>query len=138
MVNGVSFGQRMGIYDRANVDAPQVHQRPQAAPAAAPEAPKKKGGLGKKILGAVVAAAVIATGLAIGAKKGAFDPAKIADLTKGFKDSKWISWAKTPAKAVLGYAQKGGEYVNKGVDFVAQYGQKAIEWGKGLFAKKTV
>ena len=136
MVNGVSFGQKMGIYDRVNVDAPQTYTRPQVAPHA-PEAPKKKGSVAKKILGAVVVAAAVAAGLAFGAKKGAFDPAKIADLTKGFKDSKWISWAKKPVKAVLEYAQKGGEYVNRGVDYVVQNAGKVVDWAKNLFPKKA-
>lgn len=136
MVNGVSFGQRVGIYDRVNVDAPQAHQRPQFAPQA-PEAPKKKGSFLKKAIGAVCVVAAAAAALAFGAKKGAFDPAKIAELTKGFKDASWISWAKKPAKAILGYAQKGGEYVNKGVEYVSQNAGKLFESVKGFFSKKT-
>lgn len=135
MVNCVSFAARTGAFDKPNVDAPQTYRRPEGVTPQPDNAPKKKSSVAKKLAIALTTAAVVAAGLAIGAKKGAFDPAKIADLTKSFKDAKWISWAKKPAKAVLEYAQKGGEYVNKGVDYVTANANKAVDWAKGLFKK---
>lgn len=128
MVNSVSFGTRMGVFDKANVNAPQTFARPQTAAPTAPAKPAKKHSAAKWIVGTVVAAAVAAGLVALGAKKGAFDVNKIADMTKSFKDSKWISWAKKPAKAVLNALDTAGKWMN-------EKGGSAIAWVKGKFTK---
>ncbi len=127
MINNVSFGQKMGIYDRPNVDAPQAYQRPQAAPQQPEVAPKKKHTAAKVIGGLAVLAAVVA-GLAYGAKNGKFDPAYIADLTKSFKDSKYVSWAKPAAKTVLNGMKTAGDYINQGIAWVGDKCKPVIDY----------
>ena len=140
MLNSVSFGTRMGIYDRANVDAPQAHTRPLAP--AAPEKPAKKHKVLKTIAGVIATAAVIAGGLAAGSHFKIFDTAKVGKLLGKVKDATWLQWAKEPAKAALKGLDTAGNAVltaGKSVYGVAsKYVKDGVEFVKGLFAKKTV
>ena len=139
MLNSVSFGTRMGIYDKANVDAPQAHTRPLAP--AAPEKPAKKHKALKTIAGLVATAAVIAGGLAAGSHFKVFDTAKVGKLLGKVKDASWLQWAKEPAKKALGAMDTAGKFVIEKSTAVynvaSKYVKDGIAWAKGLFAKKA-
>lgn len=137
MVNSVSFAAR-GVYDTPDLNAPQAYQIPRATNPT--ETPKKKHTVAKAILGTVVAAAVVATALALGHKyKGNL---KNLINKSGVKDVKWLEWAKKPAKTVLQKLDKAGEAIgtkSKAVaDKTVEYGKTAKDWVKGLFSKKSV
>jgi hypothetical protein len=115
MLSSVSFGKR-GINDPVDVSRPQIHVRPGVIPNPQPVVePKKKGSTGKVIAGIIGTAVAVAGLLAAGKHFGAFNPEKLANLTKSFKDKSWIAWAKEPAKKVLKGMDTAGEYIiNKG------------------------
>jgi len=134
MIGNVSFGQKMGVFDNASavINNPQTYTKPEAAPAAKPDSVEvggKKKHTAAKVIGGIIGTAVVAAGLlAAGKHFGAFDATKVADLTKSFKDSKWISWAKEPAKKVLGALDTAGQ-------FVIDKSKAVYDWGAGLFKK---
>ena len=130
MVSSVSFGQRFGVYDNVNLDAPQANSRQQAPTANHPryEEPKKKSSTGKIIAGVVGTAIAAVALLALGKKFDIFSVEKLAKATEGFKDQKWISWAKKPVKAVMNGLDTAGGWI-------MQKGEAFITWGKSLLGK---
>ncbi len=131
MVNSVSFGTKMGIYDKPNFDAPQAHQRPQAAPAQeAPAAPKKSHKVLKWVAGLAATAAVVAGGLALGKHFDIFNVGKIAQkLPDAVKNNELLAkYAKEPVKAVVNAFDTAG-------NFVLEHGKSAWAAVKGLFSK---
>ena len=139
MVNSVSFGTKMGVFERPNIDAPQSYPRP-VAPSATDKAPKKHKVL-KTIAGIVATAAVVAGGLAAGSKFGIFKADKVAKLAEKLhiKDASWLQWAKEPAKKALSGLDTAGNFViNKSTavyNVTSEYVKKGIDWVKGLFNK---
>ena len=132
MVSSVSFGQRVGVFERPNFDAPQTNSRQQAPMANHPvyEEPKKKSSTGKIIAG-VVGTAIAAVGLlALGKKFNVFNVEKLAKLTESFKDQKWISWAKKPVKAVMNALDNAGGWINNKAEAVWNWGKNLIKPGK--------
>lgn len=141
MVNSVSFGTRLSYDAKADINAPQKFARP-AAPTVAPEQkPANNHKVLKTIAGVVATAAVIAGGLAVGSKYGIFDPAKLGKLLGKYKDASWLAGAKKPVKAVLGALDTAGKFVlensKAAYGAVKEYGQKGIDWVKGLFSRKA-
>lgn len=119
MLNGVSnVSFSAGVFDQPKIDAPQTFTRP-SAPDSVDISTKKKG-KGKKVLGALIGLAVLATGLALGNKYNVFQKG-ITKMTEG-SAPKWI---KSVSNGCLKYIDMAGEYVNKGAKWVA-----------GLFGKK--
>ena len=114
MVNGVSFAAR-GIYDKTNLDAPQVHQRPNSPMANHPryEEPKKSGHKFLKTLAALVATAAVAVGaVAIGSKMGWLKPDKIKSLVpKKLLDAEKLANFKAPVKNGIAAVEKFGNTV---------------------------
>lgn len=139
MLNSVSFGTRMGVFDKANVDAPQAHAKPVAPQA--PEKPAKNHKTAKTIAKVVAAAVVIAGALAAGSHYKVFDPAKIGKAVGKLKDVSWLQWAKEPAKKTLGGLDTAGKFImeksSAASKAVCEYAGKGVEWVKGLFTKKT-
>lgn len=120
MINSVSFAAKHGIYDKANVDAPQSHQKPQEPMANQPryEEPKKNNHSVLKTLGAIAAAAVvIAGGLAIASSKGLnkLNPESIKKIIP----DKLLNWEK-----VAGWK----EPVKKGIEAIDSFGAKANDF----------
>ena len=130
MVNSVSFGTRMGIYDKPNLDAPQAYQRPQAAPAQEAPAPKKSHKALKWIAGLVATAAVVAGGLALGKHFDVFNASKIAaKLPDAVKNNETlIKYAKEPVKNIISGLDVAGK-------FVLDKGTTAWRAVKGLFSR---
>jgi len=137
MLSNVSFGTRMGVFDRANVDAPQTYARPIAQPVA-PQ-PKKSGSVVKTVAKLVATAAVIAGALAAGTHYKAFDAAKIGKMMGSMKDAAWLSAAKEPAKKALAGLDKAGQFVidkSKSIyGVVSEHVAKGVEWAKNLVNK---
>lgn len=131
MVNSVSFG-RKGVFDKAEVEKPQANTRTNTATAETKPDEVVVGGkkhTAAKVIGGTVATVAVAAGLlAAGKHFGAFNVEKVADLTKSFKDQKWISWAKKPVKATLNGLDKAGEYILK-------KGKAVGEWFKNIGKK---
>ncbi len=120
MINSVSFAAKHGIYDKANVDAPQSHQKPQEPMANHPRyaEPKKKNHSVLKTLGAIAAAVVvIAGGLAIASNKGLnkLNPESIKKIIP----DKLLNW-----KAIEGWK----EPVKKGIEAIDSFGAKANDF----------
>jgi len=119
MVSSVSFGQstRYGVNDSAAgvKNQPQSFTRPEAQPAAAK--PKKKHTALKVIAGLVAAAAIVAGGLAAGAKTG-----KLAD------------WAGKIEKD--NFLKKGLEGANKWGESIARFAEDSWKSITGFFSKK--
>ena len=130
MVSSVSFGQGVGVFERPNLDAPQTNSRQQAPMANHPvyEEPKKKSSTGKIIAGVVGTAIAAVALLALGKKFDVFSVEKLAKATESFKDSKWISWAKKPVKAVMNGLDAAGGWINNKAEAV-------WNWGKNLISK---
>ena len=113
MVSPVSFRAADASAWNSLLEKKQTFQNPTEQPAAASglsEGGKKKGGVGKKILGVVTAAAVAVGALVLGHKKNIFGSEKIPAALKkiaGYADDagKWLSekgaalLAKLPKKA---------------------------------------
>ena len=140
MVNSVSFGRKMEVFDKANLNAPQTYTRPSFAPSA-PEKPSSNHKVAKTVAKFVATAAVIAGALVLGHKTGAFDPAKIGKLLGKVKDAKWLSFAKQPVKTALGAMDTAGKYIaEKSVaakGAVVEYAKKGYEFVKNLLPKKS-
>ena len=128
MVNSVSFGQRAGVFDKANVDAPQTYQRPAAQPAAGKENKNHK--TLKTVAGIAAAALAVAGLLVAGNKYGAFKPETIKkiipDKVLNFEK---LNFLKSPVKTALSHLDKAGEWI-------ASNCVKAFNGIKGLFTKK--
>ena len=137
MVNSVSFGQR-GIYDKANLDAPQAHQKPNQQMVNHPryEEPKKSNHKFLKTVAALVATAAVAVGaIAVGSKMGWLSPDKIKKIIPDkLLNAEKLASIKEPVKKGLAAVEKFGTTV---ADKATGYYNAAIAWGKNLFNKST-
>ena len=128
MVNSVSFGQRAGVFDKANLDAPQTYQRPAVQPAAGKENKNHKT---LKTVAGIAAAAIAVAGLLVaGNKYGAFKPETIKKfIPDKILNAEKLNFLKSPVKTGLGYLNTAGEWI-------ASNCVKAFNAVKGLFTKK--
>lgn len=128
MVNSVSFGQRMGVFDKPNLDAPQTNVRPAVAPAAAPENKNHKT---LKTIAGIAAAAVAVAGLLVaGNKYGAFKPETIKKfIPEKVLNFEKLNFLKSPVKTALSGLDKAGEWI-------AANCVKAYNAVKNVFTKK--
>lgn len=140
MISNVSFGSTAGVFTKPDLNKPQAHTKPAAAPeAAAPAAePKKKGKAGKVVLGLVATAVAVAGLLVAGNKTGVLkDIGKYVPDT--LKNAKWAEFAKEPVKAGAAALDAAGEWIgDKGMAVVDAAKNSGI--GKkiaGLFDKGT-
>lgn len=129
MVNSVSFGKRMEVFEKPNLDAPQTNVRPAVNQPTV--APKNKNHSTLKTVAGVAAAAVAVAGLLVaGNKYGAFKPETIKkfipDKVLNFDK---LNFLKSPIKTALGGLDKAGEWI-------ANNCVKAFNAVKGVFTKK--
>ena len=121
MIGSVSF--RSGL--QANTPAKDLYSAPQkfqrTAPYAEGDVAPKKSGKGKKVAIGAVTVAALATLLALGAKKGKFDPKVLGDdagiLKKGVEGAK--------------------KYMKVAGEWIAEKAGSVWAWGKNLIAKKS-
>lgn len=135
MLNSVSFGQKMGIYDKANVDAPQANTRKDAPMANHPryEEPKKKHTALKVIAGLVAAAVATVGAIAIGSKMGWLSPDKIKKIIPNkLLNAEKLASLKEPVKNGLAAVEKFGNNVAERVNGAYE---SVINFGKGLFKR---
>lgn len=119
MVSPVSFRATTAASFQEMLKRPQTYAEQPAAASTINSGANKKGGAGKKLLGALVAAGAVAAGLAFGHHKGIFTNNKITNET---------------IKKGLGYLDKAGEAVLKCAGIAKN---KAIEGFNWVKAKGT-
>ena len=120
MVSPVSFRATTAANFQEMLRRPQTYAEQPAAASTINAGGKKKGGVGKKLLGVLVAAAAIAGGLVFGHKKGYFTNNKITNET---------------IKKGLGYLDKAGEAVLKYAGAAKNKVVEGFNWVKGKGAE---
>lgn len=135
MVNSVSFGQKMGVFDSAAdvMNKPQSYAKPNATDVKGDSVdisgkePKKKN-TAAKVIGGLVATAAVVAGLLVAGNKTGF----LKDIGKYIPDSikncEKLGGLKEPAKKMFGALDGAGEWL-------VSKGKVAMDAVTGLFKK---
>ncbi len=135
MVNSVSFGQKMGVFDSAAdvMNKPQSYVKPNATDVKGDSVdisgkePKKKH-TAAKVIGGLVATAAVVAGLLVAGNKTGF----LKDIGKYIPDSikncEKLGGLKEPAKKMFGALDGAGEWL-------VSKGKVAMDAVTGLFKK---
>lgn len=122
MVNGVSFGQKMGVFDSAAdvMNKPQSYTKPNAADVKGDSVdisgkePKKKHTVAK-VIGGLVATAAVVGGLLVAGNKTGFLKEIGKHIPDSIKNCEKLGGLKEPAKKMFAGMDKAGEWlVSKG------------------------
>lgn len=120
MVSPVSFRATTAANFQEMLKRPQTYAEQPAAASTINSGAKKKGGAGKKILGALIAAGAVAAGLVLGHKKGIFTSDKITNET---------------IKKGLGYLDKAGKSIAEYAGIAKGKIVDGFNWVKGKCAE---
>ena len=122
MVSPVSFRATTQTSFQDMINRPQTYAEKPAAAANINGTEKKKGGLGKKLLGLLVAAAAVAGGM-IAVNK---NMSKITPLLEKVKNERIAGWLKTGANKVSEWGGKLGGWATNAIDFVQTKGSELL------------
>ena len=114
MVSPVSFRATTQTSFQDMINRPQTYAEKPAAAANIHGTEKKKGGLGKKLLGLLVAAAAVAGGM-IAVNK---NMSKITPLLEKVKNERIAGWLKTGANKVSGWGEKIASGATTAIEFI--------------------
>ena len=123
MVSPVSFRATTAANFQEMLRRPQTYAEQPAAASTINSGANKKGGAGKKILGALIAAAAVAAGLAFGHHKGIFTNNKITNETI----KKGLGYLDDAGAAVLKYAGIAKDKAIDGFNWVKAKGTGIID-----------
>lgn len=122
MVSPVSFRATTAANFQEMLKRPQTYAEQPAAASTINAGEKKKGGVGKKILGLLVIAAAAAGGMVAVNK----NMSKITPLIDKIKNEKIAGWLKTGAEKVSGWGEKIGTGLTTAISFVKTKGTELI------------
>lgn len=125
MVSPVSFRATTAANFQEMLRRPQTYAEQPAAASTINAGGKKKGGVGKKILGALVAAAAVAAGLVLGHNKGWFTNLAKKEGTADFI-KKGLGYLDDAGAAVLKYAGIAKGKIVEGFNWVKGKGAEII------------
>lgn len=135
MVSPVSFRANTASSFQEMLKRPQTYAEQPAAASTINDGEKQKSGIGKKLLGVLVAAAAIGGGLVFGHKKGIFTNPNIKNETI----KKGLGYLDDAGKAVLKYAGVAKDKIiegfnwakGKGAEFIGNLKNKAPQAPQG-------